>query len=68
MDKYVKLIIDNSATSDSGDAATEIVFQTEARKRHYWRHKNDKTWWEKLILYIGGLKWIKIIRSLKWAH
>ena len=41
----------------------------EIRRRYYWRHKNDpKTWWQKLILYIRGLKWIKIIRSLKWAH
>ena len=34
MDKYVKLIIDNSATSDSGDESTELIFQndTEARK------------------------------------
>ena len=41
----------------------------EIRRRYYWRHKNDpKTWWQKLILYIRGIKWIKIIRSLKWAH
>lgn len=40
----------------------------EVRRRYYWKHKNDKTWWQKLILYIRGLKWIKITRSLKWAH
>lgn len=40
----------------------------EAAHRYYWKHKNDKTWWQKLILYIRGLKWIKMIRSLEWAH
>ena len=51
-----------------GDIEYSRKRYNEARKRHYWKHKNDKTWWQKLILYIRGLKWTKIIRSLKWAH
>lgn len=51
-----------------GDVEYTRKLHKEARTRYYWKHKNDKTWWEKLILYIRGLKWIKIIRSLKWAH
>lgn len=30
----------------------------DAAHRYYWKHKNDKTWWQKLISYIRGLKWI----------
>ena len=51
-----------------GDVEYSRKRYNEARKRHYWNHKNDKTWWEKLISYIRGLKWTKIIRSLKWVH
>ena len=51
-----------------GDIEYSRKRYNEARKRHYWKHKNDKTWWQKLISYIRGLKWIKMIKSLKWAH
>ena len=51
-----------------GDLEYTRKLHKEASHRYYWKHKNDKTWWQKLILYIRGLKWIKMIRSLEWAH
>jgi hypothetical protein len=51
-----------------GDTEHSRKLHKDAAHRYYWKHKNDKTWWEKLISYIRGLKWIKMIRSLKWAH
>ena len=41
-----------------GDLEYTRKLHKEASHRYYWKHKNDKTWWQKLILYIRGLKWI----------
>ena len=67
MDKYVKLIIDNSATSDSGDAATEIVFQTEAEARK-WVTDYEAVSKQKLVWTVQEVNEYELNRFKKFVY
>ena len=38
-------------------------YYANAATKYRFKHKNDKTWWQKLISYIRGLRWVKIIKE-----
>ena len=66
MDKYVKLIIDNSATSDSGDAATEIVFQTKADARK-WVTEYEAVSKQKLVWTVQEVNEYELNRNSRFV-
>lgn len=50
------------------DVETTRKRRCESRKKSYWKHKNDKTWWEKIILYIKGIVWTKLRLRLQMTN
>lgn len=67
MDKYCKLLIDNSATGISGDATTEIIFptSTDAQK---WVADYEAVSGQKLVWTVQEVNEYELNRNTKFVY
>ena len=67
MEKYCKLLIDNSATGISGDATTEIIFPTSADAQK-WVAEYESVSGQKLVWTVQDINEYELNRNTKFVY